>query len=265
MKFVLKFSVPGRRHSYRGGHKMRRALGRDFASLITWTPVQTKARGEMADVFDHALLSHGPARYLPIYESTLGRTKPIRMLAIGSFYEDSLKMWQDYLHPGSFLVSADFNSMLLKIAESGTSYVRMCHGQSDSFLRQVAAEFGPFDVILDQGIHTSSHMVEFFRRLFASALREGGIYIVEDVYCDYLKPYRDSRISFIDFVKALIDAMHAHYQVANYGTCSRIGDPDQIREVSVPAITPLLGGLEVYDSIVVVRRAAPDRVRSTEH
>lgn len=261
MKVVLKFSLPARRHPYRGGRKMRRALGRDLASPTTWTPVETKIHRETAGDYNPAPLAHGFARYLPIFESRLDRTKPIRMLTIGSFYEDSLKMWQDYLHPGSFLVSADLNSKLLKIAESGKIYVRMCHVQDGSFLEQVATEFGPFDVILDEGSHTSSHMVESFRCLFTTALSEGGIHMVEAVDCDYQKPYRDSRLSFIDFVKALIDAMHAHYQVPSNKTSSQVGDPDRIRKVSVPAITPALGGIEVYDSIVVVHRATPGPVR----
>ena len=101
------------------------------------------------------------------------------------------------------------------------------------------------------------------RCLFANFLSDGGIYIVEDVYCDYRRCYRDSRISFIDFVRALIDAMHAHYQVTTSETNFQVGHPNRIREVSVPAITPILGAIEIYDSLVVVRRATRGLTRST--
>ncbi len=46
-------------------------------------------------------------------------------------------------------------------------------------------------------------MVDSFRCLFANALSDSGVYMVEDVHCDYLTPYRDSRLSFVDFVRAL--------------------------------------------------------------
>lgn len=250
------------RHPYRGRSKMLRALGPNLASMTTWSAVDTELRGEMAEVFNRTPRIHKLAHYLPIYESVVDRTRPVRMLQIGSFYGDSLKMWQEYLHPESLIVDVDENSELVKIANSGRNHVRFGGEQNDLSLKEVAAEFGPFDVILDEGNHTSSHMVNSFRCLFADALSDSGVYMVEDVACDYWVSHRDSSISFIDFVRALIDAMHGHYQVATSETNFRVGHPDRIREVSVPAITPILGSIEIYDSIVVVRRATRDLTRS---
>jgi hypothetical protein len=199
------------------------------------------------------------------------------MLEIGSFHDDSLEMWREYLHPESLIVCIDLSQKLLKIADSGGAHVRIGGRRDISFLREVAAEFGPFDFILDGGSrsfthvlpslagragHTSSHMVDSFRCLFANALSDSGVYMVEDVDCDYWTFYRDSRVSFMDLVKALIDALHGHYQVATGETNFRVGHPDRIREVSVPAITPILGSIEIYDSVVVVRRATRDLTRS---
>lgn len=184
------------------------------------------------------------------------------MLEICGFYGGSLQMWREYLHPDATIVSIDIDSKLLKIAGSEGTHVRIGDEQGGPFLREVAAEFGPFDVILDEGSHTSSHMVESFRCLFADALHEGGLYIVEDVNCDYWTVYRDSRVSFMDLVKSLIDAMHGHYQVATGETNFRVGHPERLLEVVVPVVTPILGGIEIYDSIVVVRRAARDLPRS---
>lgn len=241
---------------------MLRTLGPDLASMTAWPAADTELHGEMAEIFNRTPRAHKLAHYLPIYEAAVDRTRPIRMLVIGSFYEDSLQMWQEYLHPDSLIVGIDVNSELLKIADSAGIHVRLGGAQSVSFLSEVAAEFGPFDVIVDDGSHTSSHMVDSFRCLFANALSDSGVYMVEDVDCDYWKFYRDSRVSFIDFVRALIDAMHSHYQVSNNETSFRVGHPDRIREVTVPAITPILGSIEIYDSFVVVRRGARALTRS---
>jgi hypothetical protein len=250
------------RYRYRGRGRMLRALGPDLASMTTWSAVDSELHGELAEVFNRTPRVHTLAHLLPIYESVVDRTRPIRMLEIGDFYGDSLQMWQEYLHPDSLIVGIDINSKLLKIADSRGIHVRFAGEQGVSFLSEVAAEFRPFDAILDKGSHTSSHMVDSFRILFANALSDSGIYIVEAVDCDYRKFYRDSRVSFIDFVRALIDAMHGHYQVATSETNFRVGHPDRIQEVSVPAITPILGSIEIYDSIVVVRRATRDLTRS---
>lgn len=258
----------------RDRNRMLSALGSDLSSMTIWSAVDTELDGELAEVFNRTPRVHKLAHYLPIYESVLDRTRPIRMLEIGSFYGGSLQMWREYLHPDSLIVLIDINSKLLRIADSEGVHIRFGVEQDGSFLREVAAEFGPFDVILDDGLsrraghaksdggHTSSHMVDSFRSLFANALTDGGVYIVEDVYCDYWTAYRDSRVSFVDFVRALIDAMHGHYQRATSETNFQVGHPGRLREVSVPAITPILGGIEIYDSIVVVRRATRDLTRS---
>ncbi|MCV7298516.1 class I SAM-dependent methyltransferase [Mycobacterium barrassiae] len=253
---------------------MLTALGPDLASMTTWSAVDTELHGELAEVFNQTPRVHKFAHYLPIYESVLDRTRPIRMLEIGSFYGGSVQMWREYLQPDSLIVLVDINSKLLRIADARGIHVRFGGEPNVSFLAEVAAEFGPFDVILDDGLsrraghaksdggHTSSHMVNSFRSLFANALTDSGVYIVEDVYCDYWTAYRDNRVSFIDFVRALIDAMHGHYQRATSETNFQVGHPDRLREASVPAITPILGSVEIYDSIVVVRRATRELTRS---
>jgi hypothetical protein len=105
-------------------------------------------------------------------------------------------------------------------------------------------------------------MVESFRSLFASALAESGAYIVEDVHSNYWKSYRDSSMSFVDFVAVLVDAMHAHYPDAEGELNFRTDHPARLHEISVPRITPKLESIEIHDSIVVVRKASRDLPRS---
>lgn len=250
------------RYPYRGRGRMLRALGPGLASMTTWSAVDSELGGEMAEVFNRTPKVRKFAHYLPIYESVVDRARPVRMLEIGDFHGGSLQMWREFLHPDSRIIGIDINAKLLRVADSDGVHVRFGGGQGISFLREVAAEFGPFDIILHDGSHTSSQMVESFRGLFSNALSDGGVYMVEDVNCDYWRPYRDSSVSFVDFTKALIDAMHSHYQAAAGETNFRDGHPDRMQEVSVPAITPMLGSIEIYDSIVVVRRAARDLTRS---
>jgi hypothetical protein len=221
VKVVLKFSPIARRYRYRGRRRMLRALGPDLASMTTWSAVDTELHGEMAEVVNRTPRVHKLPHYLPIYESAVDRTKPIRMLEIGSFYGDSLQMWQECLHPDSLIVGIDIDSKFVKIADSRGIHVRIGDEQKLFFLRKVAAEFGPFDVILDVGSQSISHMVDSFRCLFENALSDSGVYMVEDVYCDHWTFYNS--FSFIDLARALIDAMHGHYQVATSVANFRVG------------------------------------------
>src|SRR4029079_10969603 len=89
--------------------------------------------------------------------------------------------------------------------------VRIGEQQDPQFLKSLVREFGPFDLIIDDGSHVSSHMIASFNFLFDPGLKEGGIYLVEDTHASYWPTHRDCRQSFIDFTKDIIDLMHAHY------------------------------------------------------
>jgi hypothetical protein len=252
-----------RRYPYRGRRRMLRALGPELAAMTVWPAADTPLHGDLAAVFNRTPGVHKLAHYLPVYEAVLDRSRPIRRLEIGVFHGGSLQMWRDYVHPQSVIVGIDIDPECKRFENAEQDvHVRIGGQQDISFLREVTAEFGPFDVVLDDGSHMTSHMVDAFRYLFANALTDRGIYIVEDVVCNYWTPYRDSRMSFVDFTKILVDAMHAHYQIAGSETNFRIGHRDRLPEVPVPVITPMLGSIEIRDSIVVVRRGSRELPRS---
>lgn len=239
---------------------MLKALGPDLGSMTTLAAVDAELHREMAELGIHTPKVQKSPNYSPIYDSVVDPTSRIRMLVIGSFYGDSVEMWQELLHPDSLIVGIDVDAKLVKIADSQGIHVRIGREQTTS-LSGTAAEFGPFDVILDTGIHTNSHMVDCFRCLFVSALSDGGAYIVERVDCDYRKSYRNSPVSFIDLVRALIDAMHS--KVTTSGTSLRGRNPGNMLAVSVPTITPTLGSIEIYETIVIVRRTTPDLTQTS--
>jgi predicted O-methyltransferase YrrM len=221
--------------------------------------------GELAKIFAGTNNIQKWLHYLPVYESALApfRSRPVRMLEIGVARGGSLQMWRRYLHPESVIVGIDVDPACRRFDDPSRRLHVHIGGQQDcSFLQRVAGEYGPFDVILDDGSHMTSHMVETFRYLFPNALVDGGIYIVEDIHSNYWKMQRDSAMSFVDFTKWLIDAMHAHYQVTDSELDFRIDDPHRRTDVIVPAATTLLEKIEWHDSIVVVHRARRELPRS---
>lgn len=252
-----------RRYPYGGARRMRSALGPELAAPSTWRAVDTPPAGELGAIFMDTGGANKWLHYLPVYESVIDCDRPIRMLEIGVFHGGSLRMWRKYLHPQSAIVGIDIDPNCKKFEDPEKNvHVRIGGQQDAAFLQSVNSEFGPFDVILDDGSHMTSHMVESFRSLFASALAESGAYIVEDVHSNYWKSYRDSSMSFVDFVAVLVDAMHAHYPDAEGELSFRTDHPARLHEISVPRITPKLGSIEIHDSIVVVRKASRDLPRS---
>lgn len=238
---------------------MLRALGAELSAEVKWAVNDLPdPEGDLASIFfstDHILKW---LHYLPIYESTLSafRLRPARMMEIGVFKGGSLRMWRRFLHPESVIVGIDIDPVAKEFDDPSQSvHVRIGGQQDESFLKRVVDEFGPFDVILDDGSHMASHMMQSFRHLFVNGLASGGIYIVEDIHANFWTEFRDTPMTFVDFTKWLIEAMHAHYQVADGYLNFQVGDLSRLTEIPVPLVTTLIEKIEFYDSIAVIHRA----------
>jgi predicted O-methyltransferase YrrM len=237
---------------------MLKALGPDLGVEATWAASDAPAEGDLASIFASTDNIHKWPHYLPVYELALSpfRSRPIRILEIGVARGGSLQMWRRYLHPESVIVGIDIDPAARRFDDPlQGQHVRIGDQQDVPFLRRVVSEFGQFDVIVDDGSHMTSHIVNTFRHLFPNALSPGGVYIVEDIHSNYWTEYRDSAMSFVDFTKWLIDAMHAHYLVTDSELKFRVGDSHRLPEVKVPVATMLLEKVEFYDSIAVMHRA----------
>lgn len=245
-----------RRYPYRHGRAMLKALGPKLGASTNWTTSDSLLDGDLAAIFSSTPGVHKWAHYLPIYERLLSpnRSRPIRMLEIGVYKGGSLEMWRRYLHPSSLIVGIDINPSCKQYEDPDRNvHVRIGSQADPEFLANVADEFGPFNVILDDGSHRSAHMVTTFQHMFDS-VAEGGVYVVEDIHADYWPSFRDSPMSFVDFTKFLIDAMHAHYLVIERESDLRVGNASRCLSVEVPSITTHLGGIEFYDSVAVFHR-----------
>lgn len=244
--------------------RMQHALGAKLGVPVAWTAADAPLNGELADVFKTIGGVHKWAHYLPIYERVLApyRMRPIRMLEVGVFKGGSLEMWRRYLHPDSVIIGIDIDINCKQFDDPDRGvHVRIGSQADPDFLEQVAAEFGPFDVILDDGSHQAAHMIATFQNMF-DAVKVGGVYIVEDIHANYWPRFRDGPLTFIDFTKHLIDAMHAHYHTANDEPDFRVGNPARRANVMVPAVTTHLAGVEFYDSVAVFRRELRELPRS---
>ncbi|MGK2869353.1 MAG: class I SAM-dependent methyltransferase [Mycobacterium sp.] len=242
---------------------MLRTLGTDLGSEEVWRASDPPLPdGDFSAIFAQTDNVHKWVHYLPIYDSVLApyKSRPIRMLEIGVARGGSLQMWRRYLHPDSVIVGIDIDPGTAQFDNpSAGQHVRIGGQQDVQFLKAVNAEFGPFDVILDDGSHIVSHMKDSFRYLFPKALSDGGVYVVEDIHTNYWIGWRDTPMTFIDFTKSLVDAMHAPYQVTRTETEFRVGGADRLKEVRVPRAARLIDKIEFYDSIAVVHRATTPR------
>jgi hypothetical protein len=208
---------------------------------------------------------HKWTHYFETYEAVFGsrRTGPMRILEIGVFQGASLRLWKSYFqHAQTSLVGIDIEPSCAKFdAPSESIHVRIGSQADGEFLAKVVAEFGPFDLIIDDGSHFSSHMIKSFNFLYATGLKDDGIYFVEDLHANYWLPWRDSRNSFLDFCKELLELMHAHYWRNPLPTWTAELHSGSSLAVEVPEITTMIKEIRFFDSIVAIyktrRRHAP--------
>ena len=200
---------------------------------------------------------HKWTHYFSVYEAVFGprRADPLRILEIGVLAGASLQLWRRYFtHPESIIVSIDIMPSCSDFdSPSDGIHVRIGSQTDAAFLRRVIQEFGPFDLIVDDGSHHSSHIIASFNHLYSDGLKDSGIYFVEDLHANYWLPWRDSRRSFLDVCKELIEHMHAHYGCAPPAAFMINQASDQpMASLDVPRVTTMIKEIRFFDSIVAI-------------
>ena len=62
----------------------------------------------------------------------------------------------------------------------------------EAFMRQVAADIGPLDIVIDDGSHMNAHIITTFKILFP-LMSAHGIYVAEDLQYSYREKIGDER------------------------------------------------------------------------
>lgn len=145
-----------------------------------------------------------------VYEPYLGplRDRARSVLEIGIERGGSLRLWAEYFGDAR-IWGVDVKPATE--AHAGDRIAVRIGDQGDAaFLDSLAAEAGPFDLVVDDGSHRFDHQRETLLRLWPH-LSIGGVYVVEDVHTSYRPKYGGAlgrSGSFIEFAKGLIDDVH---------------------------------------------------------
>jgi hypothetical protein len=102
---------------------------------------------------------HKWTHYFPIYENHFKRyvNRPMLFVEIGCSQGGSLQLWKRYLGPLAQIVGIDILDQC-KALEENQIAVRIGDQSDTVFLGNVLTEFGPPDVILDDGSHAMQHV-----------------------------------------------------------------------------------------------------------
>jgi len=150
--------------------------------------------------------------YLDTYEEKLSSLKksPIKLFEIGVLNGGSLEIFSKYFENAELILGCDIdkNCQKLKYTENNIKLI-VGDVNSDEISNQIIKN-GDFDIIIDDGSHTSKDIVTSFCKYFKH-LKYDGIYIAEDLHASYQKEHGGGLfypISSMNFFKKLVDIIN---------------------------------------------------------
>lgn len=199
---------------------------------------------------EHRLI-HKWNHYFEIYDRHFSkfRNKPLSLMEFGVSHGGSLQMWKHYFGPEAKIYGVDIDP---RCASLGEENVTVFLGDQDDreSIRSIRDSLPKLDIIIDDGGHTMSQQINTFEEMF-DHLKEGGIYLCEDLHTSYWSGWGGGARkpgSFVEYSKRLIDQLNAWYtQEAGF---------------AVDAFTLNAFSLHYYDSILVIEKR---RMKPPEH
>lgn len=116
-------------------------------------------------------------KYLPFE-----RYDNLNILEIGVLDGKSLLTWKEFFYRSNIL-GIDINPDCKQYEENRIN-VEIGSQADGNFLSRLCQQYGPFDMILDDGSHMNEHVIYSFQHLW-NCVKSGGVYIVEDVGTSY--------------------------------------------------------------------------------
>lgn len=171
---------------------------------------------QLKALIDEGLLTHGAfiqkaPRLLRFYRRLLFSTdrQPQTIFEIGVKGGGSTAFWKA-LFPAATVIGMDLKlrwGLTAVPSEDGVIYLQ--GDQTDTArLAEIADQYGPFDVVIDDGSHVTQHQAISMRALLPR-VRPGGVYVVEDINTGLKKGVTPESIDYgediwADFTTAVI-------------------------------------------------------------
>jgi len=259
-----------KRYSYRSRSSLDNLMNQDYIEQTVWDSdpqeedTHLNESSTLYQIWKNIEGGHKWLHYFPIYEKLFSSLadKPLRILEIGVYNGGSIKMWTKYFRNYSLFVGLDIDPRCAEhTCPDKNIHVIIGSQDDEDLLEKTGKDFGPFDIIIDDGSHINSHMIKTFNSLFSRHLKEGGLYVVEDVHTSYWKSYRDIPRSFLDYAMRCSELMGIHYA----STPFKDYDFSSKKPIRTPALAKLIEEIRFFDSIIVFERASAKRSPTVRH
>jgi len=205
--------------------------------------------------------------YFDIYDHLLGKfyESKVNYLEIGVQNDGSLEIAKKLFSSDSLIIGIDIDPNCKYLEGKVANHIIIGSQVDDTALSEVS-EYGPFDIVIDDGSHIQQHMLVTFLKLFP-LLSQNGIYIIEDTHTNYSPEHQESflGIGLYDYFKGLserlnIDFINSHYRKDRY----KLPRNERPSIDQTPDIVRDIFSIEFFDSVIAIKKRTkiePLRIR----
>lgn len=224
----------------------------------TLQQLYTEHSGKVSDKWSIYLVEYG--RIFGEY-----RDKPVTLLEIGIQNGGSLEIWSKFFANAQKLVGCDINPDCARLVYEDPHVAVVVGDANSDAVQSIVLQHAPvFDVIIDDGSHSSSDIVKSFAKYFPH-LADGGVFVAEDLHCSYWAEYEGGLLdpfSSIAFFKLLADVIHhEHWGVARARTEILTGFFHNYGFAIDETVLAQIHSVEFINSMCVVKRSPPESNR----
>lgn len=196
---------------------------------------------------------HKWVHYFEIYHRHLARfrNRPVTVVEFGVSHGGSLQMWRHYFGRRARIYGVDINPRCKRF-EARRTKVFIGDQEDRSFLRSLAEQIGPVDVLIEDGGHTMGQQIATFEELYPLVREDGGVFLIEDLHTNYWAKYGGGHRkpgTFIEYTKDQLDQLNAWHSRDTPG-------------FAVDDFTRTTDSVHFYDSVVVFEKRKRERPRA---
>lgn len=199
--------------------------------------------------------------YLDVYDRVLlpYRERKVNLFEIGVQNGGSLEIWDKFFINANQLIGCDINESCAKLNhENKKISLFIGDANHDSTVARIASRVKDFDIVIDDGSHTSGDIIKSFLNYFP-LVKDEGLYIIEDLHCSYWSLYQGGLydpLSSLSFFKRLIDVQNFQHWGVDIRREEYLADFEN--KYGISFTEELLNGvhsIEFINSMCIIRKS----------
>ncbi len=154
--------------------------------------------------------------YFNTYDELFSRfiDTEITFVEIGVLDGGSLFMWREFFGPKARIIGVDLSPDAERWREHGFE-IYIGSQQDPKFWADLKRKIGQIDILLDDGGHTYEQQIVTVECAM-SAVKNGGLIVVEDCHTSYMTKFGIRRTSFINYAKNMVDGVNYRFTRFNH-------------------------------------------------